>query len=52
MPCCLVNGTEAYFPLRDSYDEGGYEAVGSVFGPRTAELLVENGLKVLHSLAE
>lgn len=52
MPCCLVNGAEAYFPMQDSYDEGGYEAVGSVFGPKTAELLVENGLKVLNLLAE
>lgn len=52
MPCCLVNGAEAYFPLRDSYDEGGYEAVGSLFGPRTAELLIENGLEILKRLAE
>ena len=52
IPCCLVNGTEGYFPMRDSYDEGGYEAVGSLFGPRTAELLIENGLKMLSQLAK
>lgn len=52
MPCCLTNGAEAYFPMRDSYDEGGYEAVGSVFGPATAELLIKNGLKLLDQLAE
>jgi len=38
--------------MRDSYDEGGYEAVGSLFGARTAELLIENGLKMLEQLAE
>ncbi len=52
VPCCLTNGAEAYFPMRDSYDEGGYEAVGSVFGPTTAELLIKNGLKLLDQLAE
>lgn len=52
VPCCLTNGAEAYFPMRDSYDEGGYEAVGSVFGPATAELLIKNGLKLLDQLAE
>ena len=52
IPTCCTNGYEGYFPMQDSYDEGGYEAVGSVFGPKTAELLVENGLKVLNLLAE
>ena len=26
MPVCTANGYEGYFPMRDSYDEGGYEA--------------------------
>lgn len=52
VPCGMTNGFEAYFPMQDSYDEGGYEAVGSVFGPHTAELLIENCLKMLRILAE
>ena len=52
MPCCLVNGAEAYFPMKDSYDEGGYEAVGSDFGPETAEMLIRSGLKLLSNLAD
>jgi len=23
LPCCLTNGSEGYFPMQDSYDEGG-----------------------------
>ncbi len=31
IPCCLTNGNEGYFPMQDSYDEGGYESRSSNF---------------------
>lgn len=31
MPLCIANGYEGYFPMREAYDEGGYEARSSIF---------------------
>jgi len=50
MPCCLTNGSEGYFPMQDSYDEGGYEARSSRFKAGTAELIIEEGKKLLATL--
>ena len=50
IPCCLTNGSEGYFPMKDSYDEGGYEARSSGFKAGTAELIVEEGKKILGEL--
>ncbi len=50
IPCCLTNGSEGYFPMKDSYDEGGYEARSSGFKAGTAELIVEEGKKILSKL--
>jgi hypothetical protein len=50
VPCCLTNGSEGYFPMKDSYDEGGYEARSSGFKAGTAELIVEKGVKILGEL--
>ena len=49
-PCCLVNGTEGYFPMKDSYEEGGYEASSSRFKEGTAELIIEEGTAMLDAL--
>lgn len=48
MPCCLVNGKEGYFPMIDSYNEGGYEAKCSRFKAGVAELLIEEAKKILN----
>ena len=50
MPCCLTNGAEGYFPMQDSYDEGGYEARSSRFKAGTAEIIVKEGVALLDSL--
>jgi len=50
MPCCLTNGSEGYFPMQDSYDEGGYEARSSRFKAGTAEIIVKEGVALLDSL--
>lgn len=50
LPCCLTNGSEGYYPMKDSYDEGGYEARSSGFKAGTAEKIIEEGLKILADL--
>lgn len=50
MPCCLTNGSEGYFPMQDSYDEGGYEARSSRYKAGTAELIIKEGKALLDSL--
>ena len=46
-PTCLTNGSEGYFPMIDSYDEGGYEARSSNFKAGVAERIIEEGKKIL-----
>lgn len=41
LPASNVNGAEGYFPMRDAYDEGGYEARSSYFKAGVAELLID-----------
>ncbi len=50
IPCCLTNGSEGYFPMQDSYDEGGYEARSSRFKAGVAEYIIAEGQKLLSSL--
>ncbi len=50
LPCCNTNAKEGYFPMRDSYDEGGYEARTSNFKAGAAERIIEEGCKILGEL--
>lgn len=50
LPMCLTNGSQGYFPMQDAYDEGGYEARSSNFKAGVAELIIEEGTKLLDSL--
>jgi len=50
MPTCNTNAKEGYFPMQDSYDEGGYEARSSRFKAGVAELLIAEGTELLNSL--
>ena len=50
IPCCNTNAKEGYFPMRDSYEEGGYEARSSNFKAGTAERIIEEGLSILADL--
>jgi len=50
LPCCQANGREGYFPMMDAYVEGGYEARSSYYKAGIAELLIEEGTKILDTL--
>ena len=52
LPCCLTNGDAGYFPMMDAYDEGGYEARSSSFKAGVAELIIEEGKKLMNELKE
>ncbi len=50
IPCCLVNGRKGYFPMKNAYDEGGYEARHSNFKAGSAELIIDAGRELLSAL--
>ena len=50
MPCCITNGYEGYFPTKDAFDEGGYEARSSNYQSHVAEVLVSGGKELLKEL--
>ena len=57
LPTCLTNGSasltdgsECYFPMKEAYDEGGYEARSSIFKAGVAEAIIESGLEALKEL--
>ena len=52
LPTCNTNGKEGYFPMKEAYDEGGYEARSSNFKAGIAELICEEGKKILAEMAE
>ncbi len=47
IPVCLTNGSQGYFPMYDAYAEGGYEARSSNFKAGVAELIIDEGKKLL-----
>ena len=49
LPCCLC-GANGYFPMSDSYDQGGYEGRSSRWKRGTGERIVEEGKKLLSEL--
>lgn len=52
IPCCIANGYEGYFPMQDSYDEGGYEARSSRFAAGVGEYMIEEGKKLLADMGK
>ena len=48
--CCCANGYEGYYPTRNAYEEGGYEASSAWYQSGVAEALVVTGLAVLNKL--
>ena len=50
IPIACANGYEGYFPMRDSYDEGGYEARSSNFRAGVAEFIISEGKKLLKEM--
>ena len=49
-PTCLTNGSRGYFPMKDSYDEGGYEARSSSYKAGVAETIIEKGVEIVENL--
>ena len=50
IPTCLTNGDNGYFPMMDTYVEGGYEAGSSPFKAGVAELIIQEGRALLDQL--
>ena len=50
IPCGLTNGYQGYFPMKDAYDEGGYEAKSSKFRVGVAESMIEEAKMLLNQL--
>lgn len=50
LPTCLTGGDDGYFPMREAYDEGGYEARSSPFRAGVAERIIDEGLSILAEL--
>ncbi len=50
IPNCLANGGEAYFPMKDSYECGGFEVEMCNFKAGVGELLIEESIKLLETL--
>ena len=46
----MTNGREGYFPTKDAYDEGGYEAKTSNYKAGAAEQLIAEGKALLDTL--
>jgi len=47
---CCSNGHQGYLPMQSAYDEGGYEANTSSFGPGVAESVIDGSLTMLDKL--
>lgn len=50
LPCCLTNGDKGYFPMKDTFDEGGYESASSRYKAGVAEFIIEEGKKIIKKL--
>ena len=50
LTCCLTNGYEGYFPMKDAYDEGGYEARHSRYKAGVAENIIHESIALLESM--
>jgi len=49
-PTINTNGKEGYFPLKEAYEEGGYEARASRFKGGVAEAIMDGGLELLKEM--
>ena len=45
------NGNFGYLPVRGAFAEGGYEVSVSLYSPDAAEIVVREGIRMLHELA-
>jgi len=47
LPTCITNGFEGYFPMRDAFEEGGYEARSSRYVATVAQDIIDGAGKLL-----
>ena len=52
LPTCCTNGAQGYFPMKEAYDEGGYESGNSNYRAGVAEQMIEEGNALLSELSE
>jgi hypothetical protein len=52
LPIAMTNGQQGYFPMKDAFDEGGYEARSSNYVSGVAESLVAGAKELLGELAK
>ena len=52
VPCCLTNATDGYFPTKNIFEGGGYEAGASRFEVGTAEKLIDAAIELTKELKE
>ncbi len=52
MTCVFANGSEGYFPMFDTFAEGGYEAASCPFKAGVGELLANEGIALLKSMKD
>lgn len=50
--CGITNGYEGYFPMRDSFSEGGYEARSSSFCAGIGEMLADESVSLIKKLSQ
>lgn len=50
LPVALTGGNEGYFPMKSAFDEGGYEARTSPYKSGVAEIIIEEGKRLLHDV--
>jgi len=50
LPTCITNGYEGYFPMKDCYEEGGYETRSAVYKCGVAELIIDESKKMLKEI--
>ena len=50
IPTCNTNGKQGYFPMKEAYDEGGYEAGSSNFRAGVAEQIIAEGKALMVEL--
>ena len=47
---CITNGKQGYFPMKEAYDEGGYESRSSFFKAGVAETIIKEGKELLKEI--
>ncbi|NLD88054.1 MAG: hypothetical protein GX633_07325 [Clostridiales bacterium] len=50
IPCCNANGSEGYYPMKDTFEGGSYETISSRFKSGVAEVLIDTAIELTRKL--